>query len=144
MPNNPVIPGGEWGAVSERVNLSDWEGTQGIGMVAKGDSNMAWETVALLSILQNPGIYVQTDTKKIFVLDHIEAYIKDRTEKGLLLEIKNPNNESTEISIFSEKHADSLKPLDFLSYSSWKKIKIGANETILVTIKNNGELNILK
>lgn len=82
--------------------------------------------------------------KKILVLDHIEAYIKDKTEKGLLLEIKNPNNASTEISIFSEKHADSLKPLDFLSYSSWKKIKIGANETILVTIKNNGELNILK
>lgn len=144
MPNNPVIPGGEWGAVSERVNLSDWEGTQGIGMVAKGDSNMAWETVALLSILQNPGIYVQTDTKKILVLDHVEAYIKDKTEKGLLLEIKNPNNESNEISIFSERHADALKPLDFLSYSSWKKIKIGANETILVTIKNNGELNILK
>ena len=144
MPNNPVILGGEWGAVSERVNLSDWEGTQGIGMVAKGDSNMAWETVALLSILQNPGIYVQTDTKRILVLDHIEAYIKDRTKKGLLLEIKNPTNEPTEISIFSEKHADALKPLDFLSYSSWKKIKIGANETILITIKNNGELNILK
>lgn len=145
MPNNPIIPDGVWGAVSERVNLSDWEGKHGIGMVVKGDTNMAWETVALLSILQNPGIYVQTDTQKLLVLDHVEAKIKAKLkDKSLLLEIKNPTNNLAEISIFSEKQAESLKPLHFLSYSSWDKIKIGANETVLVKIKNNGKLNVLK
>ncbi len=144
MPNNSIIPDGEWGSVSERVNLSDWEGSQNIGMVARGDSNMAWETVALLSMLQNPGIYVQTDTEKILVLDHVEAIIKSRTEKELLLEIKNPTSESAEVSIFSEKQTDALKPLDFLSYSLWKKVQVGANETALVKIKNNGKLNVLK
>ena len=57
-PHNPLRH--ESGYVTERVQLSDWEGNN-VGSVSYGDSNMAWETLAALTCLENPGIYLHTD-----------------------------------------------------------------------------------
>lgn len=57
---NHVQPGDNVGWCTERVNISDWEGADGVGNVPH-DSNCAWENVNLYHITEVPGIYVQPD-----------------------------------------------------------------------------------
>lgn len=140
-PSNPLGKGSAPGSVSERVNLSDWEDTHGIGNVTAGDSNMAWETVALLSILQNPGIYVQTDENKLLVLDHVNVQIKERTEDGILLEIENPTDKPAQVSVFAETKADAGKPLGWNAYLGWPKVAVKAGEKIKVRIDHKGNIS---
>ena len=135
-PSNPLGRGSAPGSVSERVNLSDWEGLDGIGSVSAGDSNMAWETVALLSILQNPGIYVQTDTDKLLVLDHVNARVLERTDKGVLLEIENPTDYPAEVSVFAETQAEAQKPLGWNAYADWRKVSIKGGEKVKVSLSS--------
>lgn len=140
-PSNPLGKGSAPGSVSERVNLSDWEGSQGIGNVSAGDSNMAWETVVLLSILQNPGIYLQTDTKKLLVLDHVNARILEQSIKGTLLEIENPTGKPAQVSLFAESQVASQKPLGWNTYLEWPRIPIKAGEKKKVLIDSNGHIS---
>lgn len=139
-PSNPLGHGSAPGSVSERVNLSDWEGVGGIGNVSAGDSNMAWETVALLSILQNPGIYLQTDTDKLLVLDHVNARVLERTDKGTLLEIENPTDFPAQIAVFAETKVESGKPLGCNACLEWPKVDVGSKEKIKVLIDKNGNI----
>ncbi|MDD4192374.1 MAG: hypothetical protein PHI28_13660, partial [Mangrovibacterium sp.] len=59
----------ESGFVTERVQLSDWEGKENVGGVDYQDSNMAWETLVALACLENPGVYLQTDNNTCLVMD---------------------------------------------------------------------------
>lgn len=133
-PSNPLGRGSATGSVSERVNLSDWEGVEGIGSVLAGDSNMAWETVALLSVLQNPGIYVQTDADKLLVLDHVNARVLERSDKGVLLEIENPTDYPAEVSVFAETKAEALKPLGCNACIGWQKISVKGKDKVRVVV----------
>lgn len=137
-PTNPLGRGSASGSVSERVNLSDWEGKQSIGQVGAGDSNMAWETVALLSILQNPGIYIQTDTEKLLVLDHVNAKVIKRTDNSLTLEIENPTDYPAQVSLFAETQKDATKPLGWTSFTQWPRISVPAGQKVEVTVDSKG------
>ncbi len=137
--NNLLGRGSVPGSVSERVNLSDWEGENNIGIVG-ADTNMAWETVALLSMLQNPGIYVQTDTEKCIVLDHVQAQIVDKTPEGIVMEIENPTKYQAQISILAESTEQSAKPLGWLGFTQWPKITVEASQKVKITINNKGEI----
>lgn len=139
-PGNPLGKGSAPGSVSERVNLSDWEGKQGIGAVNAGDSNMAWETVALLSIQQNPGIYIQTDTDKLLVLDHVNAKVIKRTETSLTLEIENPTAYPAQVSLFAENNQASKQPLGLYAYTKWPKIAVPAKQKVQVSIDQTGSI----
>lgn len=141
-PSNPLGKGSAPGSVSERVNLSDWEGPQGIGNVSAGDSNMAWETVVLLSILQNPGIYLQTDTQKLLILDHVNARILKQSKEGTLLEIENPTDMPALISVFAESQKASQKPLGWNSYLKWPRISVKAREKKKILIDFNGHISL--
>lgn len=121
---NPIGKGSKPGSVSERVNLSDWEGVGGIGNIGGGDSNMAWETVTLLSVLQNPGIYLLTDDDYIEVFDHVNAKVIERTADTIILEIENPTVYDAEVSVFAESKQDRLQPLSFESSVSWPKVSV--------------------
>ena len=101
---------------------------------------MAWETVALLSILQNPGIYLQTDTDKLLVLDHVNARVLERTDKGTLLEIENPTDFPAQIAVFAETKAESGKPLGCNACLEWPKVDVGSKEKIKVLIDKNGNI----
>jgi len=133
-PTNPVIPSGAIGAVSERVNTSDWEGKGNIGMVSPGDSNMAWETLAALTCLHNPGIYVRTDTAELLVLDHIEAQIIDRDKQGITLKLTNSTPYSANVSIFAESTKEAKKPLGWNAFIKWPKVEIQPGQSIEIRI----------
>jgi hypothetical protein len=143
-PGNPVIRDGAFGAVSERVNLSDWEGKDNIGMIPRGDSGMSWETAAALTCLLNPGIYLHTDDDTLLVLDHVDARILRRSRNGVTLEITNPTAYYASVSVLAETAKMSRKPLGWNAYEKWPRVPVKAGSIVQVLAKSDGTLHISK
>ena len=133
---NPTIRKGSEGATSERVNLSDWEGRGEVGNTWPGSSVVSWETLELLTSLQNPGIYIRNDIGEILVLDHVEANIVKREVNGITIKVTNPTPYDAQISILSENADQAKKPLGMYAYLTWKKIEVKSGQTADYLIKN--------
>jgi hypothetical protein len=136
-PHNPLRK--ESGFVTERVQLSDWEGNN-VGIVDTTDSNMAWETLAALTCLQNPGIYLHTDDNTFLVMDHVEASIINRSDLGVTIELTNPTSYDAIVSILAETRQQSRKPLPINAFTKWPKVDMKAGETRKVFVMPNGEI----
>lgn len=138
---NPVVPKAVPGSVSERVNLSDWEGAENIGgSIPDGDSNMAWGIVTSLTITQNPGIYLRFDTGELFVLDNVDATIAKRDKKNITLRITNTTPYDGKISLFSEDSAMAGVVMDRYAFMRWPKVEVKSGETIEITINSDGKI----
>jgi hypothetical protein len=133
---NPTIRNGSEGATSERVNLSDWEGRDEVGNTWPGSSVVSWETLELLTSLQNPGIYIRNDTGEILVLDHVEASITKREEKSVTIRVTNPTPYNARVSVLSENAAQAKNPLGRYDYLNWRKIEVKAGQTADYIINN--------
>ncbi len=131
---NHVQPGDNVGWCTERVNLSDWEGPDGIGNVIH-DSNCAWENVNLYHITQNPGIYVQPDTRFLMVIDHVNAKVVSSDADSVTLEIENPTYRDGDVSVLAESSAYAKKnTLGWNAWYNWPKVHVPAGETVTVTL----------
>ncbi|MHA4809000.1 hypothetical protein ACX0G9_12880 [Flavitalea flava] len=130
-PYNPLRH--ESGYVTERVQLSDWDGGN-MGSVDNGDSNMAWETLAALTCIENPGIYLHTDDSTFLLMDHVEAKIIKRDKTGLTLRITNPTAYDAIISILAETAEQAKKPLSANAFSNWPKVELKAGGSKTITI----------
>jgi hypothetical protein len=135
-PYNPTIRNGSEGATSERVNLSDWEGRGEIGNTWPGSSVRSWETLELLTSLQNPGIYIRNDVGEILVLDNVEALITKRDNKSVTIRVTNPTPYDAKVSVLSENADQAKKPLGRYAYLTWEKIEVKAGETADYIINN--------
>ncbi|MGN0570564.1 MAG: hypothetical protein ACI4K9_00120 [Candidatus Fimenecus sp.] len=88
------------GRINERVNLSDWEGTNNVGEVPLGS---CWcEVSTMLTYLEIPAVYIQPDTAFCFALDHIECTAQSTTEDTLTVELHNPTAYDTAYRILIE------------------------------------------
>ena len=139
-PHNPLRH--ENGYVTERVQLSDWEG-HNLGSVSYRDSNMAWETLAALTCLENPGIYLHTDDDTFLVLDHVDAKIVKRDFSGVTLEITNPTSYPASVSILAESTSGAKRPLGWNAFLTWPKVEVKAGATIHVSVTPGGEATML-
>ncbi len=133
---NPTIRNAAEGATSERVNLSDWEGRGEVGNTWPGSSLASWETLELLTSLQNPGIYIRNDTGEILVLDNIEATIIRRDKKSVTIRVTNPTPFDAQVSVLSENAVQTKDPLGKYAYLDWKKIEVKAGQTEDYLINN--------
>ncbi len=141
---NPVVPKAVPGSVTERVNLSDWEGAENIGgSIPDGDSNLAWGIVTSLTITQNPGIYLRFDKGDLFVFDNVEAVIIKRDKKSVTLRISNPTLYDGKIAIFSEDSLGANKPLNRYAFMNWPKIEVKSGQTKEVVIYSDGQISKL-
>ncbi len=141
---NPVVPKAVPGSVSERVNLSDWEGVKNIGgSIPDGDSNMAWGIVTSLTITQNPGIYLRFDTGDLFVLDNVEATITKRDKKNITLRITNSTPYDGKISLFSEDSRMAGVVMDRYAFMKWPRMVVKSGETKYVTVASDGQIKSL-
>jgi hypothetical protein len=129
----------ENGYVTERVQLSDWEGNN-VGHVDNSDSNMAWEVLAALTCLENPGIYLRTDDDTFLVLDHVEAKIVKRDATGVRLTVTNPTQCPARVTILAESAAQSKQPLGYTAYLRWPRIGLAAGQTGTWRVDAKGEL----
>lgn len=134
-PHNPLRQ--EGGYVTERVQLSDWEGGD-IGSVNRGDSNMAWELLAILTCLENPGVYLRTDADTLLVLDHVEATVLRRGPDGVSLQLKNPTPYDASVAILAESVEQARKPLAPDARDHWPRTDLKAGETKILKIGPDG------
>lgn len=138
-PQNPLRD--ENGYVTERVQLSDWEG-QNVGSVSYSDSNMDWEVLAALTCLENPGIYLHTDDDTFLVLDHVEAKVVKRDATGVTLSVTNPTPYPARVAVFAESAAQAKKPLDHTAYLRWPRIELAAGQTDTWRVDAAGQLTL--
>lgn len=97
------------GRINERVNLSDWEGTENVGEVPLGS---CWcEVSTMLTYFEIPAVYIRTDTELCFTLDHIESKITTSDENTITAEFYNPTKYDAAYRIYIDNSADSGKPI---------------------------------
>ena len=93
------------GKMCERVNLSDWEGTNNVGDSIGGDS--VWPAAALmLTYLETPGVYANPDTGLVCVSDHVNAWWDNGT-----LWIENPTSFPATVKVMIETETERAQPL---------------------------------
>ena len=89
----------------ERVNMSDWEGTENIGDSIFGAS--AWPEVSMmLTWSEIPGVYANLETGIVCVPDHMEASLS-----GGKLCISNPTPFDATVKVMIEQEKDLAVPL---------------------------------
>lgn len=94
-----VLPPG-W--MSERVNMSDWEGKKTIGGVFKGS---CWcEISTLMTFVDIPGVWFNSDTGEIFVFDHVSTEVTEYEDKWIL-DIRNDTKFDAAVKLYVENEA---------------------------------------
>jgi len=120
-----------FGTEMERIQLSDAEGKSTIGNYY--NTRNSWcETNGAFMALELPGIYVQTDTQKIYVFDHVEASLK-----GNVLTIKNNTVHDAKVAVFIETSKLAQIPMSYVAFTKWPKVEVKAGKEISITIKSN-------
>jgi hypothetical protein len=111
---HPLQPLGKapLGWVSERVNLTDWEGPQSIGYILPIST---WaETSLMLTTVELPGLYVVPDRSFFVCFDNLHVQKIKENQKELILQITNPGPAPAEVKIMTEwshQQANMLKEI---------------------------------
>lgn len=108
------------GMMCERVNLSDWEGQEGVGGNIFG-STIWVETALMLTVAELPGVYLRTDTGRLEVFDHIEV-TWDGDAKTLTL--CNPTSFNARVQVLAESSEETFKPLPLEILSRCRAVEI--------------------
>lgn len=120
------------GYMSERVNMSDWEGAE---LVGEALPLSCWcETSNMLTYAEVPGIYAQPDTGLICVLDHVECALEETADGGKALRITNPTAWPATVKLLAESAAETAVPLGVCAAAAWPRIRIGPGETRIVAL----------
>lgn len=94
---NPV------GRINERVNLSDWEGTNNVGELPIGS---CWcEVSALLTYFEIPAVYINVEDQFCFAFDHIECKVIDDSKDAFDIELYNPTQYDCDYRIYIDRQA---------------------------------------
>lgn len=128
------------GWICERVNFSDWEGYENIGGNIFGS---CWPEVSLaLTVMELPGLYVQTDTGFVHAIDHINVEVVSREDDGLNLALTNPTCYDAEVRILSETFDLARRTmLGQMSVADLPTVKIPAAGTVEITCGIDGSIS---
>lgn len=116
------------GMMCERVNLSDWEGQDGVGGNIFG-STIWVETALMLTVAELPGVYLRTDTGRLEIIDHVEASW-DKTSKTLTL--RNPTAFTAKVQVLAEDASLAAAPLPLEILSRCRAVEVPAGGSVAV------------
>ncbi len=112
------------GYMCERVNTSDWEGKKSIGGVFLG---ICWCTnCGGLVYAELPGLYVRSDLKKLWVIDHIEAEFE-----GNSIKIYNPCNYKARVKVLIESEDNMAEGIS--AAADFKTVEINSKDTVMIS-----------
>jgi len=110
------------GEMCERVNLSDWEGTENVGDSIR-EAN-AWTQISLmLTWLEVPGVYVFPERDVVCVSDHINARLQD----GRLI-IENPTEYDARVKVMIDTEETVKESLGLYWQDRFKIIEVKKDE----------------
>ena len=122
------------GYVSERINMSDWEGPETIGYVLPLST---WaETSLMLTTIEVPGIYIQTDKNLVVPFDNVITKLVKSGKNTLTIAVTNPTPADASIKIFTEKSSDAATKMlgENVLYGS-QTLLVKAGETKMLEVK---------
>lgn len=115
------------GYMSERVNMSDWEGA---GLVGEVLPLSCWCEVSLmLTYAELPGIYVNKTAGSVTVIDQVECRLE-----GEALVLTNSTAFPAEVKLLAETEEEAAVPLGPCGYLRWSRIKVGPGEIVRVNL----------
>lgn len=98
----------ELGTTCARIDTSDAAGAVGDTVPLLTSPN---EICGMLTAAEVPGLYVQPDTGFMFVFDHVDARIKEKTRSRLIVTLTNPTPFDAAVRVLAENSAEREKPL---------------------------------
>ncbi|WP_162852677.1 family 20 glycosylhydrolase [Dinghuibacter silviterrae] len=124
------------GSSMERIQPSDAEGRGATGNFI--NTRNTWtETDGVLMAMELPGVYLQTDTKRIEVFDHVSAKILPGDD--LLLE--NPTVYDAFVSVMAETSRQAAVPMGYTAFLHWPVVKVKAGGRTVVHVSTDGRLS---
>ena len=118
------------GMMCERVNLSDWEGQEGVGGNIFG-STIWVETALMLTVAELPGVYVRTDNGRLEIFDHVTGSW-DTASKTLTL--GNPTAFPAKVQVLVENAATAAAPLPLEILSRCRAVEVPAGGSVSVAV----------
>ena len=120
-----------FGWVSERINMTDWEGLENIGYVLPLST---WaETSLMLTTIEIPGLYIQPKNNFFRAFDNVIVTVLSSTKDELKLLIKNPTPVDANLSILEDN--DTHIALNENALFGGRKLFIKAGETKELSFK---------
>ncbi|MFD0673878.1 hypothetical protein [Cohnella sp. GCM10027633] len=120
------------GYMSERVNMSDWEGAD---LVGEALPLSCWCEVSLmLTYAEVPGIYVNKTSGEVTVLDQVSCSLERAEDGGYALTVSNPTAYPARVKLLAENEAEAGAPLGACASPLWRRIEVGAGETVRVAL----------
>jgi len=117
------------GFICERVNMSDWEGSEKVGGVFAGS---CWSEVSqMLTWMEIPGVYAASGTDILEVVDGVEAFF-DAT--GALV-VQNPFPCEVTVKVLMEDEIMQRQPLGATYEARMKRVSLAALGNIRLPIE---------
>lgn len=135
--DKPLSPAMQPGWMCERVNLSDWETADGVGGCLFGSCSWV-ETAMMLTTWEIPGLYVQPDTGRFVVFDHVIAKRVTNPDNGLCLEILNPTRFDARVRVLCEDSSACADPLVSNPLFGCGILSLAAGECVTVGFSSSG------
>lgn len=131
------------GYINERVNLSDWEGSKGVG------GNLFWGSVSwcelsvMLTTVEIPGIYIRPSEKLVYVFDHLSVKQAEDKTGRIILNVKNTTSYPSVFSILAddEQLIGNLNRTFFVS--ALPNFRLNPDEEITLRISKTGRIEKL-
>ena len=140
--NRPLGGSMQPGWMCERVNLGDWEGSQGIGGNLFGS---CWPEVSLmLTTMEIPGLYVQPDSGFFQVFDHVLAETIGHHNDSLTLNLTNPTRFDAEVKVLCEASTSCARPLELNALLEAPTIRIPAGGNSIESFRCPHESRVIQ
>jgi len=123
-----------FGYVSERINLSDWEGPETIGYILPLTT---WaETSLMLTTIEIPGVYIQVPQKKVIAFDNIDAkWVEEKAGKVTVL-LTNNSLVDASVSIWVNSGKNKLLADNYLYQAERITLKKGESKKYTIDSVN--------
>ncbi|QGQ93903.1 hypothetical protein EHS13_02755 [Paenibacillus psychroresistens] len=120
------------GYMSERVNMSDWEGKAYVGEVIPLS---CWCEVSLmLTYAELPGIYVNLANKQVTAIDQVICGLEVTENGSYVLSVCNRTTFPAKIKLLIENKEQAEKPLGQCASIGWQRIELDPGATIQVPL----------
>lgn len=121
----------QYGHISERVNLTDWESVENIGEIFPMST---WaETSLMLTTTELPGIYVQPDKALVVAFDNIQYKILKNTKNKLVVALTNSTTVDAKVRIYHELSTSTRKNLGENCFYGLPEFALKSGESKTIT-----------
>ena len=121
------------GKITERLTYCDADsrGSRGDG------GQTGWnETNGAMMATEIPGIYINTDTGRYFVFDHVKVTDLKKKKGGYEMTLFNPTEHEATVTVFAENASQAAKPLGDNRFTEWtQKVTVKPGKSAKCRIK---------